>query len=175
MNELAYCHHGDQGWHTPLPTWLIDGCDLLAWLGLRAIHSDDVRGIGTVPIDAYLYPTPHILHLVSSGETARQHLLDICMADGMYSFVTVKVEATADTILWSEFATAPGFETPLTSQRFTFAKDRYARLLASICRTALADARHYAPNHELRSLNETWAAIVPESTPKRRKGWQIGW
>lgn len=175
MNELAYCHHGNQSWRTPLPTWLIDGRDLLAWLGLPATSNDDVRGIGTVPIDAYLYPTPHVLHLVSPGETARQHLLDICLADGMYSFVTVQVEVTAHAVSWSEFAAAPGFETPLASPRFTFAKDAYARLLAPICRTALADARHYAPHHELRSLSETWAAVVPESTPQRRKGWQIAW
>jgi hypothetical protein len=175
MNELAYCHHGDQSWHTPLPTWLIDSCDLLAWLGLRTLSRDEVRGIGTVPIDAYLYPTPHILHLVSPGETARQHLLDICLADGMYSFVTVQVTATDSTVQWSDFATAPGFETPLVSQRFTFAKEAYARLLASISRTALADAQHYAPNHELRPLSETWAAAVPETTLRRRKGWQIAW
>ena len=160
MNTLTYSGQGHARWRVRMPTFLVDGEDLIDKLGVAGLALAGIAGVGLVPEETFQYPTVRVFHEVPEGTECRQVILDVHLGDTWGDFVTAVVSRRAGTITWSQFESCPGVRTPLLPVGpFVFRVEQYREVLAPVCVVAF------------RPLQKCWT--VPEDALQAT--WASGW
>jgi hypothetical protein len=157
MNTLAYQETGGAGWPRPMPTFLVDGEDLVR--RLLGAGNLGVAGIGaTVPnVNAFLAVGKTVFHQVPDQQACRQGVLDLDLGDNCGAFVTATVSRSAQTITWSRFESCEGVRTPLLPVGpFVFPIEQYVEVLAPVCFRGFREVQRYWPLED-DVLRTTWA------------------
>jgi hypothetical protein len=98
MNTLSYQQPEGARWQRPMPTFLIDGEDLL--LTLLGDSDLGVAGAGaTAPgVAGFLATGRTIFHSIPDGNECRQVLLDMDLGDSCGSFITAAVRRSGQIV-----------------------------------------------------------------------------
>src|SRR5260370_27646936 len=115
MNTLAYEQTGNSWCQRPMPTFLVDGQDLVSML-----FSDrelKVAGVGLNGLhpNILLFPGTHVYHSVHRWTTFRQCILDVDIGDYCGGFVSANVKRSGDRITCAQFEIFQWVCTPLLS------------------------------------------------------------
>jgi len=157
MNLLTYQEKGNSRWRRPMPTFLVDGQDLVSMLlGDLDLH---VAGVGVAGPTAnhLLFPGTTIYHRVPRWRSYRQSVLDVDVGDYCGGFVMANVKRSGDTITWSQFDTYEGVRTPLLpAGPFVFRLRQYVDALAPLCFTGVREVQRFWAFPEA-VLRTTWA------------------
>jgi len=160
MNTLAYEEIGDHRLAYPMPTFLVDGEDLvLKLLGDRILA---FPGVGAVPANTntFLAPATTVFHKIREGSKCRQVVLVISVGDAYGGSITASVERSRDSIFWSKFESNP--ETELfPAGPFQFDLSQYVEVLALTCFRHFRECQSYWPFNDA-VLQSTWASEWPE-------------
>ena len=158
MNILTYSETGDARWHVPMPTFLVDGEDIVhRLLGTDQRAFAGIAGVGIVSMSAFQYPTPTVFSTVPEGAACRQVILHVHLGDWLGDFVTATVHRRVGTVTWSEFDSVDGVHTPLLpAGPFVFSIEQYAAVLASVCVQTFQRLRDSWSLPE-EALQATWA------------------
>src|SRR5439155_517243 len=121
-------------WQRPMPTFLVDGHDLVSMLlGDRDLGVAGV-GVNGLSPNALLFPGTTVYHRVPRWRSSRQSVLDVDVGDFCGGFVMAKVKRSRDTITWSQFETCEGVRIPLLpAGPFIFRLRQYVDVLAPLC------------------------------------------
>jgi hypothetical protein len=183
MNTLAYREIGNRRWPQPLPTFLVDGQDLVdKLLGDRDLG---VPGIGAVSADTntFLFPGTTVFHKIRVGRKCRQVILTIWLGDAWGGVVKALVKRSRDTITWSEFNGDPESVLPAGPFVFEFQLNQYIEVLAPVCFRSLRSVQKSWPLKD-DVLQSTWACEWPalpgemERFPRPEpaiRSWPRGW
>jgi hypothetical protein len=169
MNTLAYKQTGNSRWQRLMPTFLVDGQDLVSMLlGDRELK---VAGVGVSGLNpnTLLFPGTYVYHRVHRWTTSRQCVLDVDLGDCCGGFVSANVKRSRDTITWSQFETYEGVRTPLLpAGPFVFSLKQYVEVLAPLCLRDVREVQRYwaFPDGVLRT---TWAWEWPELSDQIEK------
>ena len=122
-----------------MPTWLIDGQDLVELLEVTWLAGNKVSAIGVEPSHPFKYSMPSVFTKVPVNSSARQLVLSIDFGDSVGSFATVLVSVDDDFVHWRDFESVEGARTALAAcGPFSFARKEYARVMRGVVQTAFA-------------------------------------
>lgn len=159
MNRLEYAPHGNDCWQVAMPTFRVDGVDLVELLDLTWLAENKVAGVGVSVTHPFIYPEASVFNRVAEQASARQIVLWVHLGDTVGAFVAVSVHLDNDLVHWSDFESLEGVQTTLaTCGPFVFEREPYAQIMRDAAREgyrSLKDLQMYADLNES-SFDTLW-------------------